>query len=212
MSLDAPLMSSDGPNLLTNSKGEGEDNQMTNDGTGALAFHDPDQSGIIVALQTGKDRYQQLAAARLKAARLAAGWDEESLAAGLSDVLGVAVTVRQVVAWESGAEEYAAGVMPAAYDVMGISEAALIGLDNPDIEQVNRLAVAVSKVRALLNDPAALARRVSDLMEGKAKSLLVVGVIGLTALRMAAGPPAHVGAKLPRHSSAAVAAARYAPG
>jgi len=128
--------------------------------------------GIIIKLQTGEDRYQQLAASRLKTARLSAGWDQKRLAAALSDVLGVVVVERQLGAWEEGTESFISGIMPAAYDVMGISEAEVLGLDNPDVEQVNRLAVAVARVRALLNDPTALMRRATELMEGKAKPLL----------------------------------------
>jgi transcriptional regulator with XRE-family HTH domain len=126
-------------------------------------------------LQKGQDRYQQLAASRLKTARLAAGWDQARLARGLTDVLGIPVTEQQVTDWEEGAEHFISGIMPAAYDVMAITEAEIVGLDNPDLEQINRLAIAVAKVRALLNDPTALMRRATELMEGTAKPLLGIG-------------------------------------
>lgn len=158
----------------------------TADTEGSLALQH--EGRIIVELQTGRERYQQLSATRLRAARLAAGWSGEQLAEALTDVLGVAVTSSQLARWEEGAEPYIAGIMPASYDVMGMSEAEMLGLDNPDAAQVHRLALAVARVRALLNDPTALMRRATELLEGTARPLLVVALVALSAFRMTAGP------------------------
>lgn len=144
---------------------------------------------VLVVLETGKDRYQQLGGTRLRSARLVAGWSQARLAVGMTDVLGVAVSERHVIAWEEGIEPMTVGDFGAALDVMGVTAAELLGVDNPDVVQMTRLAASVAKVRGLLNDPAALMRRATELLEGTAKPLLVVAVVGLTALRVLISSP-----------------------
>ena len=73
-----------------------------------------------------------------------------------------------------------------------------------ETERLNRLALAVAAMRAILNDPAALARRAADLLDGTAKPLLAFAVVGLAVVRMSLGPVA-----VPTH--AAHVRARHAP-
>lgn len=133
----------------------------------------PDTLGILLELpkQIGAERYQRLAAARLKAIRMTAGFSLDQMSIALTDVLGMPVAARQLELWEAGTESFFAGVLPAALDVAGVSEAEIIGLDNPDIREINRLEFAIARVRALLNDPAALTRRAAELLEGNARPL-----------------------------------------
>lgn len=146
------------------------------------------EAGRVVELESGADRYDRLAAMRLKSARLSAAFSPERLAAALTDVLGSFVSERQIDAWEDGSEPLPSGVMVAARDVMAISEAELIGLENPDVQEVARLQHAVTRVRVLLNDPAALMRRASELLDGTARPLLVLAVVALLGLRAVGGP------------------------
>ena len=128
-------------------------------------------AGRVLKLETGAQRYQRLAAARLKAIRVTAGFRIEQMAAGLTDVLGQVVSPRQLEAWEQSTEPFYAGILPAALDITGVTEAEIIGLDNPDVREINRLECSIAKVRALLNDPAALTRRAADLLSGYAAPL-----------------------------------------
>ena len=81
-------------------------------------------------------------------------------------------------------------------------------IDDPDAsetERLNRLALAVAAMRAILNDPAALARRAADLLDGTAKPLLAFAVVGLAVVRLTIGPvavPAHVAHLRSRHAPA----------
>jgi transcriptional regulator with XRE-family HTH domain len=160
----------------------------------------------IVSLHIGADRYDLLVGARLKSARIASGWTANRLAAGLADVLGVAVSVRELTDWEDGREAFRAGVLPAALDLMGISEAELVGLSNPDAVEVSRLASAVISVRALLNDPAALMRRATALLDGTAKPLLAMAVT--LSIATAPGILGHSTTNHVRRANATVAMAR----
>jgi transcriptional regulator with XRE-family HTH domain len=162
----------------------------------------------VLNLHVGASHYGALVGARINAARLAAGWTPERLANALSDVLGVAVSARQLTDWEEGREEFAAGICVAAFDVMGISEAEAIGLRNPDVIEVQRLAAAVAKVRGLMNDPAALMRRASELLDGRAKPLLVPAVVALLSMRAIGGPPTQQYWTVPGGRRSTVAAAR----
>ena len=66
-------------------------------------------------------------------------------------------------------------------------------VDSARGENVNdafRLERAIKRVRRLLDDPVALVLRAQALLDGTAKPLLVVAVVGLSALRIVAGPPA----------------------
>jgi len=51
-----------------------------------------------------------------------------------------------------------------------------------------RLDRAIARVRKLLNDPEALRARANALLDGTAKPLLVLAIVGLTAVRMVNGP------------------------
>ena len=53
-----------------------------------------------------------------------------------------------------------------------------------------RLERAIARLRKLLNDPEALRRRAAALIAGTAQPLLAAIFVGLTAVRMVAGPPA----------------------
>ena len=163
---------------------------------------------VVVSLHIGADRYDLLVGARLKSARIAAGWTADRLAAGLTDVLGTAVSVRELTDWEDGREAFRAGVLPAALDLMGISEAELVGLSNPDAVEVSRLASAVIAARALLNDPAALMRRATALLDGTAKPLLVLALTLAIAARMFTAPVLHPTTSYTRRATAAVVMAR----
>jgi transcriptional regulator with XRE-family HTH domain len=129
--------------------------------------------GVIVTLPMGRGakRYQELAAARLKTIRVMRGFTVEQMATGLTEALGQVIAPRMLDLWESGEEAFMAGLLAAAIDVAGVTEAEVIGLDNPDIETINRLECAIARVRGLLNDPAALTRRAADLLSGGARPL-----------------------------------------
>lgn len=100
--------------------------------------------------------------------------------------------------------------MIAGIDELNTSNGRLIYgdlIDDPEVsetERLNRLALAVAAMRAMLNDPAALARRAADLMDGTAKPLLTFAVVGLTVVRMSLGPVA-----VPNHATHP--RARHAP-
>jgi transcriptional regulator with XRE-family HTH domain len=126
------------------------------------------EEGKVLLLETGARRYQLLSARRLTAIRVTAGFSVDKLARALTDVLGQNISARQLEAWESG-EPFMAGILPAALDVTGVTEAEIIGLKDPDWRDINRLEFAVGRARALLNDPAALLRRASELLEGNAR-------------------------------------------
>ena len=126
---------------------------------------------VIELKHGGAERYQRLAAARLKAIRMTAGLSLEQMSSALADVLGYAVSARQLEAWEAGTESFFAGLLPAALDVAGVTEAEIIALNNPDIDTINRLECAIARVRGLLNDPAALTRRAAEILEGRARPL-----------------------------------------
>ena len=136
-----------------------------------VPFLNTGESAKVLELKTGAQRYQRIAAARLKAIRVMRAWTIELMAGGLTDVLGQNVAPRQLEDWESGVEPFMAGILSAALDVTGITEAQIIALDNPDIDTINRLECAIARVRALLNDPAALTRRAADLLSGSARPL-----------------------------------------
>lgn len=150
----------------------------------------------IVSLHIGADRYDLLVGARLKSARVVADWTIERLAVGLTDVLGTAINASEIEDWEEGRSAFRAGILPAALDLMGISEAELVGLSNPDAVEVTRLAAAVVKVRGLLNDPVALMHRASELLEGAAQPLLVLAVTVASLIRTFGAPTTRAGAAL----------------
>ena len=143
----------------------------SDDTTGALALEPLSEVIVILGEQRGAARYQRLAAGRLKAIRLMRGFDLAEMATGLTEALGYAVSPRVLESWEQGSEAFVAGVLGAALDVTGVTEAEIIGLDNPDIETINRLECAIAKVRSLLNDPAALTARAHELLTGVARPL-----------------------------------------
>lgn len=80
--------------------------------------------------------------------------------------------------------------------------------DVSPVEQLNRLATVVAAMRALLNDPQALMRRATELIEGTAAPLFTAAIVALGVTRMVAGPtvPGYLDL-VPRHRSAAVAVA-----
>ena len=138
----------------------------------ALAVVESEAEGVVISLRReGAEHYQRMAAARLKAIRVLRGFDLQQMANGLSDALGQMIAPRALEMWESGAEPFVAGVLGAALDVTGVTEAEVLGLENPDIGTINRLECAIARVRALLNDPAALTQRAADILSGRAHAL-----------------------------------------
>lgn len=80
----------------------------------------------------------------------------------------------------------------------------LIESDAPSVEELNRLAVVLAAMRAVLNDPEALMRRAAELLDGTAKPLFVAAFVSLGVMRMVAGPSVPGYLDLPRHRSTPV--------
>ena len=83
----------------------------------------------------------------------------------------------------------APGPEPIASDDARIIPLFADGERGESVNDAFRLDRAIKRVRRLLNDPVALQLRAQALLDGTARPLLVLAVVGLTALRMVGGPP-----------------------